>query len=218
MLHARFAGLTILFLLFFANYSEAQMMMSQPERQDTSGSGMQTLLNSKTNTGLFCGPVIKFGQINNHLAAIMGGRGALLINHQISFGVAGYGLMGQTMMDEISPDTTRYLHLMYGGLEIGYIFQPEKLINFSTTLLVGGGRAIWQDQNRYGYSMHESNNRGSSFFALEPSVLAGLNITTHWRVTAGVSYLFVNGLAETWIRDNDVRGFMGSVGVLFGKF
>jgi len=196
----------------------AQMMMHDTDQSDSSNGKMQTLMDSKTQAGYFIGPVVKFGEVKGKLSTSMGARAALLLDHHISIGLAGYGMMGRTVLAQVSPDTTRYLHLGYGGAEIGYIFQPQKLLNFSANLLIGGGSVMWQDQNRYGYSMHNNSTWGSSFFAVEPSVGVGLNITSHLRLIVGASYLITNGLSETWISDKDVTGFEGSVGLLFGRF
>jgi hypothetical protein len=56
----------------------------------------QTLVgNGEISNGGFGGPVIKYTQIKNEPAILVGGRGGWIINHTFVIGGGGYGLANQ---------------------------------------------------------------------------------------------------------------------------
>jgi hypothetical protein len=72
-----------------------------------------------------------------------------------------------------------------GGLFAEYRFMPEKLIHFTTPLLLGIGE-IQRDfinDDTYDTYFGESN-----FWFIEPGVMAELNVTSNFLLQAGVTY------------------------------
>jgi hypothetical protein len=137
----------------------------------------QTLVRGKYESGGFGGIVLKVTNINSEHAVFVGGRGGWIIDHSFAFGGAGYGLVTHGL--SVFP-------MGYGGLDFEYFVSSNDLIHLSIGLLAGAGGVGYKDETMTG------NHR--SFWVLEPSVNANLNVTKFFRIAAGVSYRYVSGV------------------------
>ncbi len=182
-----------------------------------SGDNIRTLCDGKLKFGGFGGPVLSFTQIKGELGILMGGRGACIVNHHFTLGGGGYGLANFIRVQDDLANTKRYLQMGYGGPEAGFIFYPANVVNVSTNLLVGGGAASRQ-YHTSGVNTADPQYDVFPFYIVEPSVFANLNVTSLIRVCAGIKYRYVDGLEADWISNKDLRGFAGSIAVMFGRF
>jgi hypothetical protein len=153
------------------------------------------------------GLTIRAGQINDTGRIMVGGKGAWLIDHRLYVGGGGYGVT-----QPISVNNTDY-EIGFGGVMLGYLFLPHKLVHFGTELMVGGGGIGegWDDDNH-------RHGRGDAVFYAEPSLYASLNIAPYAKLNAGISYRYVQGSNTSGISDSDLRGVNAEISVLFGKF
>jgi hypothetical protein len=62
------------------------------------------------------------------------------------------------------------------------------------------------------------SRKSNSFFVLEPSVNANLNVTHSFRIAAGVSYRYVSGLKSIVSTNADLSGPSAVLTFEFGKF
>ncbi len=81
--------------------------------------------------------------------------------------------------------------------------------------MIGGGGVNWHDQNLPAGSVIPESD---SFFILEPEVNVTLNVTEYFRVSAGLSYRFINGIQSTASSNPALSGPSGMVIFQFGKF
>jgi len=175
----------------------------------------ETLINGSIENGGFGGPVLKMGSFNGEAAILVGGRGGWIINHSFIIGGGGYGLANNVKAKVSGPYGERYLNFGYGGLELEYISQSDRLIHFSFQTLIGAGGLSWRDENvRVG--MRDSD--GDSFFIVEPGVNATLNVTKYFRISGGVSYRFISGVQSPASSSPDLSGPSGVLTFRFGKF
>ena len=110
----------------------------------TSFAQEETLIgNGEITHGGFGGPVIKYTQIKGEPALLIGGRGGWIINHSFVIGGGGYGLVSDIEADNFltfAPlEPIPYLNFGYGGLELEYIIQSDKLMHFTVYTLIGAG-------------------------------------------------------------------------------
>jgi hypothetical protein len=161
----------------------------------------QTLANGETESGGFGGVVLKVTQIHGEIATLVGGRGAWIINHTFAFGGAGYGLVTHGL--SIFP-------MGYGGLDFEYFASSNDLIHLSIGLLAGAGGVGYKNETMTG------NHR--SFWVLEPSVQANLNVTHSFRIAAGVSYRYVSGVKSVILTNDDLSGLSAIFALEFGNF
>jgi hypothetical protein len=173
-----------------------------------------TLINGEIESGGFGGPVIKVTNINGENTVLVGGRGGWIVNHSFVLGGGGYGLVTDVKA-KITDSIHQYIELGYGGLELEYVTSSNDLLHLSMGLLVGGGGIGYKYEDNNGLSSSHNKN---SFFVLEPSVNANLNVTHFFRIAAGVSYRYVSGLKSAVSTNADLSGPSANLTLKFGKF
>ncbi|MCE5249826.1 hypothetical protein LLG96_06350 [bacterium] len=177
--------------------------------------------------GGFISPDFKVTPINGKTELLVGGRGGWIINHSFSIGAAGYGLVTIPKAPKVAriaeDDVTGELRDMrigmgYGGLQLEYVFMPQKLVHASISTLVGGGGIgyfdIDDDDDDHDSGLEESDG----FFVFEPAVEGTVNVTKYFRISAGVSYRVIGGLDVKGLETSDLQGLAGSLTFRFGVF
>jgi hypothetical protein len=175
----------------------------------------QTLIgNGDIENGGFGGPAVKVTTINGETAVFVGGRGGWIINHTFVLGGAGYGLV--TNVNAKKTDSVhQFIEMGYGGLDLEYIASSNDLVHLSLGLLIGGGSIGFKDKDN---DMFDNHRTMESFFVLEPSAHANLNVTRFFRIAGGVSYRYVNGLKSPLSSNTDLSGLSAVLTLKFGKF
>lgn len=168
------------------------------------------LIDDNVENGGFGGPVFKLTNVNGTTALMTGGTGGWIINHSFIVGAAGYGLVTDVNA-KVTDSVNQYLEMRYGGLELQYVLLPNRLLHVSAGLLVGGGGIAYRDDDAFRPSH-------LSFFVLEPTVNAQLNVTRFFRVAAGVSYRYVRGLKSDLSTNADLSAPSALLMLQFGKF
>ena len=177
----------------------------------------QTLVgNGEMSNGGFGGPVIKYTQIRNEPAVLVGGRGGWIINHTFVIGGGGYGLVNQIEADYFTNYGEPYINFGYGGFELEYIIQSDQLLHFSIYTLIGAGGVNYRDDSQSSWYDWDYNN--DEFFVLEPALNVEVNITSFFRINAGASYRYISGLNYNNLQNEDFSGFSGVLTMKFGSF
>lgn len=175
----------------------------------------ETLISGPIESGGFGGPVLKVGSFNGEAAILVGGRGGWIINHSFIIGGGGYGLANNVKAKVLGPYGERYLNFGYGGLELEYVSNPDRLINYSFQTLIGAGGLGWRDEDIH---TGMSNSDSDTFFIVEPGINATLNVTPYFRISGGVSYRYVSGVQSPASSNADLSGPSGVLTFRFGKF
>ena len=178
----------------------------------------ETLLNGDTKISFFGGPVWKLTNLNGDTRVLTGVRGGWIINRSFVIGLGGYGMMsGFNMHGHRTFNNHDHGHkLGYGGLEIEYINNSDKLIHYSLYALIGSGGARFDDMHVDEDLDHAHNT--DTIFVFEPALNGIVNINKWFRLGAGVSYRMISGV-DTYNKDSsDIGGFYGIVTFKFGKF
>jgi hypothetical protein len=182
----------------------------------------KTLISGKVESGGFGGPVLKFTNIKNDFALLVGGRGGWIVNHTFVVGGGGYGLTTNVKVKRISPDTTLYLDFGYGGFEMEYIYNSNEVVHFTISTLMGAGGVNYSTHKYYDYSDNyrykEPYYEGDAFFVLDPTINLELNVAKFFRMDFGFAYRTVYGINMVDIKDSDLSGFAGVLTFKFGKF
>ena len=177
----------------------------------------QTLVGSgEISHGGFGGPVFKYTQIKGEPAVLIGGRGGWIINHTFVIGGGGYGLVNQIEADYMINNKHPFINFGYGGLELEYIIQSDQIVHFSVYTLIGAGAVtykedIWNDWDDWSSASDE-------FFVFEPAINVEINITSFFRINAGVTYRFISGVYYSDLQNSDLAGFSGALTLKFGSF
>jgi len=178
----------------------------------------ETLIgNGEVSHGGFGGPVIKFTQVKGEPGVLVGGRGGWIINHSFVIGGGGYGLVNKIEANNDFLGLRPYLNFGYGGVELEYIIQSDKLLHFTVCTLIGGG-AVSYREHLWDDSWDEWDSPNDAFFVFEPSAGVELNIISFFRVNAGVSYRFISGAEFDDLKNKDLAGVSAFLTLKFGKF
>jgi hypothetical protein len=179
----------------------------------------ETLFSGEASHGGYGGMAMKVGPIRGELSVLSGARGAWILklerDHALHLGVAGYGLATRHRLEEQESESdVQHLAFGYGGIEVGYVHRPDRLVHLGASALIGGaGAAPWQSQ----YSWQ--NSLGPSIaFVLEPGLNAEVNLTTFARLSVGASYRWVSGLDLGSVTDADLSGINGTLSFHVGLF
>jgi hypothetical protein len=175
----------------------------------------QTLLSGKIEHGGYGGPVVKFTSINNKFGVLVGGHGGWIINHSLVIGGGGYGLVNDVDANSLGPLGEKYVEFGYGGFEIEWIINSDKLIHFSIHTLIGGGGVTFRNE---GEDITHHNKNGDNFFVLEPGATLDLNVTPWLRFSVGAGYRFVSGVDSPVSTNEDLSAPAAVVMLRFGKF
>jgi hypothetical protein len=169
--------------------------------------GDETLFRGRTRVGGFLGPVIKFSEINDQFAVLVGGRAGFIINRALLIGIEGYGLANEI---EASTPRRRLLDFGYGGVFLGYVNRSQKLVHLSIHSLIGGGGLH--------YRRDYYPNWVDAIFVFEPGADLMLNVTRRFRIGLGGSYRFVSGVELDGLSNDEIGGPSASLVFKFGRF
>ncbi|HLE33031.1 MAG TPA: hypothetical protein VJB38_10510 [Bacteroidota bacterium] len=179
----------------------------------------ETLFEGETETSGFGAPVLKYTNIRNQGALMFGGRGGWIINHTFVIGGGGY-----SVVTDVNAPATVYpfaqpldIKFEYGGLEVEYLFNPNSLGHFGLYILIGGGTIRYVKDIGEGDS-NQQTGENDYVFVLEPAVTGELNVTTWFRLNAGLSYRHVSGVTQVGLKQSDFAGLTGTLTFKFGTF
>ena len=181
----------------------------------------QTLIKGNVTHGGFAGPVLKYTQMLDQDAFLVGGRGGWIIGKRLYVGGAGYGLVNkiESKLEYAGTDSARslYLGLGYGGFELGFIVASDRLIHMTFQILIGAGGVAHADMDNLDDINVEDMN-GDAFFIAEPAVDVELNVTSFFRICLGASYRWVSDVDMAEFGDSDISGFAAVLTFKFGRF
>lgn len=174
----------------------------------------ETLLGSlDIEHGGYGGPFVKFTSINDHFAVLVGGRGGWIINHTFVLGLGGYGLANNIPSFVVGPLGQRFVDFGYGGLDVEYVFDPDRLVHLSLHTLIGGGAV------RYRHELgNDVTGPSDVLFVAEPGVNLDLNVITWFRFSVGAAYRYVSGVTSGVSTNKDLSGLSAQLTFRFGKF
>lgn len=191
----------------------------------------ETLLSGEVDHGGFGGPVVKVTRINGQDAVLVGGRGGWIINHSFVIGGGGYGLVTDVRPSVPGMLGQDKLMLGYGGLELEFILQSDRVVHLTVPILIGAGAVgyrtgYWDDDLNFNFTPG-FDNRFDTFFIVEPGIDLELNVVSFFRINAGISYRHVAGVGvptditgapRPLTSNSDLRGVSWKIGFKFGSF
>ncbi|MBN1594890.1 hypothetical protein JW933_03085 [candidate division FCPU426 bacterium] len=151
-----------------------------------------------------------------------GGRGAWIINHCFLLGGGGYGATCPAIEREFAQEQKK-LKFGYGGLELGYVFTPHRLLHFSLQALIGAGgigyvEEVITGRDEYGNDIIAYEGEGDAFFVAEPMLYLEVNVTEWFRLCLGGGYRYVAGVDLKGVSNQDLSGASAELLFKFGYF
>ncbi|MCB0793434.1 MAG: hypothetical protein KDB88_01755 [Flavobacteriales bacterium] len=184
----------------------------------------------RTAHGGWAAPTADHTRILDQDALLVGLRAGWLIDHRITIGLAGKGLV--TRVDNAAfdahlvesgqrlNDRSRF-QLGYGGLLIEPIIAYRSPVHVSLPILIGAGGCGYS-YNSSGYrdgQWHGSYfDHAKAFLVVEPGVEVELNLVPFLRLGMGISYRYTSEV-ELAATPNDVlHGLNAGVSLKVGRF
>jgi hypothetical protein len=173
----------------------------------------ETLIGEVFHSGGYGGPVWKVGMINGKTGMFTGGRGGWIINHKFVFGGGGYSLVSDIETDMLSENGNNlFLDLEFGGLELEYIHNSDKLVHWTIHTMLGRGKATLLEHDP------KSVETKDSFYMVIPSFDVDFNINSWFRFGVGASYHLALDLELDQLSNSDVSGLSALIILKFGSF
>ncbi|MGQ9664708.1 MAG: hypothetical protein ACUVQ3_04725 [bacterium] len=192
-------------LIIINHYAFSAIEVVPRERQD------EVLFKGPVEKGLFGGVVIKFSELNDKFACLIGGRGAFVFNHFFAIGGGGYGLANPITVHTHYPLREYDMEFGYGGLIVEFILGSRRLIHFGVHTLIGGGSLCYR--NDYYEPWYDDG-----FFVLEPGAELTLNVTKCLRIDLGGSYRYIHGADLDGVSDKTLSNGACHITFKFGRF
>lgn len=162
----------------------------------------------------FGSPVIKFTNINNDFAILIGGRGGWIFGDRFMIGGGGYGLVSENYTNIEKADSRTSINFGYVGFELEYILIQNDVFSFSINTLLGGGALSYTDyENVFQF---ETQRKSDAFIIIEPAAQIYF-ITSDWlSIGTGISYKILSKENIGNPYKNDVKGISGILTFKFG--
>jgi len=103
------------------------------------------------------------------------------------------------------------------GALLEYIISSDKLIHFSIQTLIGAGGVRYQIKD-YDEDNDEVNYTDDAIFVMEPGINVFLNVNINFRIGAGLTYRYVNGVDYKNLTNSDLSGVSAQILFKFGEF
>lgn len=145
----------------------------------------------------------------------MGGEGALLLDHRLAIGLAGYGWSNEQQLPARQSPERDYLHFGYGGFLVRYhVYIPNSPVYVSAAALIGGG-AVGLTTTPDGDLYRENTDE---FFIIEPQVSVHANFTRWMRMSLDAGYRVISGIGKYGFTDSNFSGMSLGASLGFGWF
>jgi hypothetical protein len=149
----------------------------------------------------------------NAIGVVFEGGGGAIFNKQMLLGGYGGALITNIDSSKIKAGKTGSFSMGYGGIRVGYIFNPESVYHFSVNSLIGAGTMGYKQTDG---SITDNRN----FLLIEPGVDCEVNVATNLKCSIGLSYRLLLGVVDQGQGINDAAGsgFNVVASLSFGRF
>ncbi|MBN1480769.1 hypothetical protein JXA70_10885 [candidate division KSB1 bacterium] len=207
------------YCFFILVYALPLMLLAQDVATDTTKNGFQTsdktLLTEPVQHAIYGAALLKVSQVGPEQKAslLIGGEVCLVLNKTYFLGLGYNGLATVVDAPKVFPVEGLVLVNNYGGVLLGYIHNSHKLVHFEGQMLLGFGQAFYRDPE-----YRAKYNQDDTFVIFEPGLSAVLNITSSFRLAAGLSYRLANRVDLIGLDNKDLSGLTFNLAFKIGRF
>ena len=199
--------------------------------QTTEDQPMRTLLggDKPLHHGGWGGVTTHYTKVLDKDALLVGARGGWLIDHRVTIGIAGHGLV--TPVTNAAYDqylvangeilrSNSSLHLGYGGLFIEPVIAYRSPVHITLPLIIGAGGVGYSYNSRFPENIDQLEYRDDvqAFFVVEPGIELEFNIIPLVRLGLGASYRYTTDLDLPGTAKDALHGFNTGFSVKVGRF
>jgi hypothetical protein len=200
-----------------ANTAPADEAASTDEEAAEDDQGPPLLFGKSLDVGGYGGLDVAYSRMFGRDGVVAGAQGAVLINHRLALGIAGYGWSNPLDGPAAPNGDARRFETGYGGFTAHYSVYFDQLpIYFTVGALVGAGAIDLTDENHSdGFEDRASED---VFAVFQPDVAVHANLTKWMRVGLTAGYRLTSGVDHLGFQESDVNGLMVGGQIQFGAF
>jgi len=182
--------------------------------------GPPLLFGKSLDVGGYGGLDMSYSRMFGRDGVVVGAQGAVLINHRLALGIAGYGWSNPLDGPSTPNGDAQRFETGYGGFTAHYSVYFDQLpIYFTVGALVGAGAIDLTDENHdNGFSGFEDRPSEDVFAVFQPDIAVHANLTKWMRVGLTAGYRLTSGVDHLGFQESDVNGVMVGGQVQFGSF
>lgn len=182
--------------------------------------GPPLLFGKSLDVGGYGGLDVAYSRMFGRDGVVAGAQGAVLINHRLALGIAGYGWSNPLDGPATANGGAQRFETGYGGLTAHYSVYFDQLpIYFTLGALVGAGAIDLTDENHSdGFDGFQDRASEDVFAVFQPDVAVHANLTKWMRLGLTAGYRLTSGVDHLGFKESDVNGLMLGGQVQFGSF
>lgn len=185
--------------------------------EPTSDAGPPLLFGHDIDVGGYGGLDVLYTRMFGRDGVAAGVQGAILIDHRLALGVAGYGFSNPLSGPNAADGSAQQFDTGYGGVTVRYSMFLDNLPFYpSLGVLVGGGAIDLTKTDEVDFGNDHSD--GDVFAVVQPDITLHANLTRWMRVGLTAGYRFTSGVNQLGFDQSDVNGVVAGAQIQFGSF
>lgn len=194
----------------------AESIADAPDVADDDGPPV--LFGDDFDVGGYGGLDVMYSRMFGRDGALVGLSGALLLDHRLSLGVAGYGWTNSQSAPPDALGNAQRFETGYGGFTVRYaLYIPQAPVYLSVGALLGGGAVAVVDEDQDDFDFEDDRDE-DVFAVLQPDVTLHANLTSWMRLGVTAGYRFTSGVDKHGYDEGDVNGVVVGGQLQFGAF
>jgi hypothetical protein len=150
----------------------------------------------KPRLGGYGGPTVAYSRMLHRDGVLIGGEGALLIDHRLSLGGAGYAFTRTPSGPPTVDGIEREYFAGYGGFLVRYAVYSDIPVYVSFGLLIGGGALTLAPRYHDDVEHDEADVEVRGFFVTQPDISLHVNATRWLRFGVTGGYRFATAVDD----------------------
>jgi len=176
-----------------------------------------TLFGSVNHVGGYGGLSVMYSSIAGNDGVLVGGEGAVLVEHRLALGGAGYGWTRETRGLADVDGTPRDLEVGYGGFMLRYSILTGSLVYGSLGAVIGGGAVMLHADTDDADLEDDAGDATDEFFVFEPQLSVQINLMRWMRLGLQGGYRITSGVGRLGYTESDINGFTLGGTLQFGR-
>jgi len=187
---------------------------AEPTHED----GPPLLFGHDIHVGGYGGLDVLYTRMFGRDGVAVGAQGAILIDHRLALGVAGYGFSNPVSGPNAADGSAQHFDTGYGGFTARYSFFLDNLPFYpSLGVLVGGGAIDLTKADHHDFDSHDSS-ASDVFAVVQPDLTLYANLNRWMRVGVTAGYRFTSGVNQLGFDESDLNGVVAGAQLQFGSF
>ncbi|HET9956763.1 MAG TPA: hypothetical protein VFQ61_19845 [Polyangiaceae bacterium] len=203
-----------------ANTSATSATSSETAPATAANAAPPSLMGKKVHFSGYGGVDVLYTRMFGRDGAVVGLQGALLLDHKLALGIAGYGWTNPERGPSTDEGVSRRYQTVYGGFTAHYSFYWDSPAYLTVGALFGGGAVALTPthSSRHDDDYERDHRVSDTFVVLQPDVTMHLNLTPWLRAGVTAGYRITSGVGYFGFQETDVNGLVVGASLQAGNF